>query len=204
MNRLIANRIIAGEELHFILVEENFSDNSEPFTLFIHANHYNTRRELRNSFFFNTFTDAFEYCQTKYGIALDDWQEPPRFKHHFEFEYRVSDLGVPQPYLAGLEGGKVIFRMSDREIFGGRESRTEPVLNISGDRVGLQRLAAMLLLCSDGEQWDDYLHIHLEDEAGFHLPDLAVTLRNPTYFEALLENKFREATTGTIIIEDEE
>ncbi len=62
----------------------------------------------------------------------------------------------------------------------------------------------MLLLCSTGEEYHDWMHIHLEDEDGFFLPGLAATLRNPTYFEALLEDRFREATTGMFIIDDDE
>jgi hypothetical protein len=154
--------------------------------------------------YFNTALEAFEHCRAHFGILHDAWHESPQFQRQFEFEFGITDLGQLQPYVLGFEDRKIIFRVSERENFGGDDITVEKVLNISGNRAGLQHLAAILLLYSDGAQFDETMHIHLEDEAGYHLSDLPVTIRNPNFFKSLLENKFREGTSGQIIVEDEE
>jgi hypothetical protein len=73
------------------------------------------------------------------------------------------------------------------------------VLNICGNHEGLQHLAAMLLLCADGEFYDRFFHMHLEDEAGFIHSDMPVTLRSPSYFENLLRDELREGSVKTTI-----
>ena len=38
------------------------------------------------------------------------------------------------------------------------------VLNASGNSEGLRRLAALLLLCADGQRYDPEFHVHLDRE----------------------------------------
>jgi hypothetical protein len=194
---LIAHKNINNEELHFVLVDENYSDNDEPYTLFVYANHYSVERTERSREFFNTSEEAFEYCQQTYGINQAEWKREIRFTQSFQFEYGVTNLGVPQPYLIGFDDGKVIFSLSEKDEGSDNSAR---VLSISGNREGLQRLAAMLLLCVDGERFDRLLHMHLEDQEGYIFSDdMSVTLRSPAYFESLVRNELREGSVKTKI-----
>lgn len=183
MKTLIASKEINGEKKHFVLVDECYSNNDESFTLFIYSNYYSFERTERLREFFNTLEEAFDYCQRKYEINVREWQSEVRFTQNFLFEYGVTSLGTPQPYLFGFENGQIIFRLrKDRESF---DNKTTLSLDICGNREGLQRLAALLLLCADGESYDKFFHIHLEDEEDFLRSDVEVTLRSPSYFEHL-------------------
>lgn len=194
METLIASKTINSEQLFFILVDECYSDNDEPFTLFVHANHYSSSRAEWARKFFGTKAMAFEYCEQQYGIDPTTWISQTRFVQEFRFEYSITDLGTPQPYLLDFEEGEVIFRFSGEEL--GKDYK-RPALNISGNRMGLRRLAAMLLLCADSERYDSTFHIHLDDEKGFLLPDGPVTLRNPVYFKSLRAGNFNEGSVAT-------
>ncbi|MCP4608496.1 MAG: hypothetical protein GY845_07265 [Planctomycetes bacterium] len=182
MKTLIAHKKIADEDLHFILVNECYSDDGEPITLFIHVNHYSAERDERARKFFRSFEQAIEYCKQEYGIDPDEWKIQVRFIRDFQFEYSVTHIGVPQPYPLGFEEGQVIFRIDEEESNCGSKMK---VLNICGNGSGLQRLAALLLLCAEGERYERFLHMHLEDEEGFLL-DIPVTLRSPSYFEHMV------------------
>ena len=201
MKELIARKQIDNEELYFVLVEECCSDNNEPFTLFIQANHYSTNRVERAREFFSTLEDALEHCQRKYAIDPSEWQSEMRFTKSFQFDYGVTNQGMAQPYLVGFQNGQVIFRFGERK---GDNDDTTTVLNICGNREGLRRLAAMLLLCAEGEHYDSF-HIHLEDEESFILPDMPVTLRSLSYFETLIRDELCEGSaTATIYPESKE
>jgi hypothetical protein len=53
-----------------------------------------------------------------------------QFTHQFKFEFGVTKRGEPHPYVIGIDGGQVIFRLSDREeVFGEETSTFEKVLN---------------------------------------------------------------------------
>ncbi|MCC7355610.1 MAG: hypothetical protein IT330_17865 [Anaerolineae bacterium] len=193
MTELIAHKMVNNEDLHFVIVEECYSDGGEPFTLFVHANHFSQNRTERARSFFNSLDEALAYCQQQYDIGQKDWQSEVRFVQDFHFEYGVTNLGSPQPYLFGLEDGQVIFRMTKAQD---SEDNWGEVLNICGDREGLRRLAAMILLCADGERYDDGMHIHLDDKDGVILPDFPVNLRNPAYLESLVSDDLREGSTA--------
>jgi hypothetical protein len=71
------------------------------------------------------------------------------------------------------------------------------VLSVCGNREGLRRLAALLLLCADGERYDPSFHIHLDCEPGpprepFFTGNIDVTLRAPVYLDVLKDGSFRE------------
>lgn len=197
MVKLIAQKTINGELLHFILVEECYSDDDEPFTLFVNEKYYSAERAERIRIYFHSREEALLYCHQEYGLEINEWEEEFRFTYNFDFEYGVTDLGIPQPYLKSLEDGRVIFKLGQR--IGSREDKTVSALNISGNRQGLQRLGALLLLCAESEQFDKTFHIHLEDLEGFILPNFPVTLRNPSYFEEIGRSKWKEGSiTGKI------
>lgn len=199
MVKLITQKTIDGKSLHFILVEECYSDNNEPFTLFVNEKHYSAERSERTRAYFYSREEALLYCQQEYGIETNEWKEEFRFTHNFDFDYRVTDFGVPQPYLESLEDGRVIFKLGRR--IGPEEDKPVTVLNISGNRQGLQRLAALLLLCAESEQFDKTFHIHLEDLEGFILPDFPITLRSPSYFEDIVRSEWKE---GSVTVKIEE
>ena len=58
MNTWIAQKTVDAENLHFILVNECYSDNDEPFTLFVHTNHYSSKRTEQTRAFFHTQEEA--------------------------------------------------------------------------------------------------------------------------------------------------
>ncbi len=115
--------------------------------------------------------------------------EPARLQRLFEFEYTVTEVGVPQPYPVKPPNAKVLFRLSPAEDENGRKFS---VMNICGNREGLEYLAAMLVLSADSAKYDPYFHIHLEDMEGFET-DMDVTVRAPSYLEVLDKGEFSES-----------
>ncbi len=112
----------------------------------------------------------------------------PRLRYCFRFNYKVTQRGVPQPYPLATPNSIIVFRFSPAEDETGA---VRTVLNICGTRAGLKRLAAMLVLCADSEQYDPEFHIHLEAVKGVET-DLDVTLRAPVYLDSLRKGQFRE------------
>lgn len=53
--------------------------------------------------------------------------------------------------------------------------------------------------CADGERYDSNFHIHLEDEPGFILSEIVVTLRAPIHFEPLVRDTLREGSVSYTI-----
>lgn len=194
MPDLVAHKTVNGEEIHFVLVEECYSDNEEPFTLFINTNHYSPQRAERARKFFWSLEAALDFCHSQYGLEQKDWQSEARFTQDFHFEYGVTNHGVPQPFVVGFEGGQVIFKLGETEWDGERQA----ILNVSGNPDGLRRLAALLLLCAEAERYDSHLHFHLDDER-FVLTDLPVTLRSPVYFEPLAQGLWSEGSVKRTI-----
>jgi hypothetical protein len=84
-------------------------------------------------------------------------------RHSFQFNYAVTTRGVPQPYPLAPPNPRILFRLSPAEDEDGREFS---VLNICGNREGLEYLAAMLVLSADSAKYDPEFHIHLEDVKG--------------------------------------
>jgi hypothetical protein len=111
-----------------------------------------------------------------------------KLHHTFEFDYTVTTSGVPQPYPVRTRNAKVVIRYSPAEDENGREFS---VLNICGNRKGLEYLAAMLLLTAESAKYDPAFHIHLEEIEGVE-SDMDVTIRAPAYFDALRKQEFSE------------
>jgi len=112
-----------------------------------------------------------------------------KHRHSFEFDYTVSTVGVPQPYPIPPRAPRILFRLSSAEDENGREFS---VLNICGNRAGLEYLAAMFVLSADSAKYDPAFHIHLEDMKCVET-DLDVTVRAPAYLKVLQEGKFSES-----------
>lgn len=184
MKALIVGRDINGEEHTFVLLEECFSEDDEPYTLFAYTNYYSASRSEQSRMFFKSSELAFEYCEQFYDIPKNSWVSKKRLVQEFHFEYAISAWGKPQPYLLDFENGETLFLVT--------ENSNTQTLNISGNREGLRRLAAMLIICAESEKYDEFFHIHLEDKGGFILPDLPVILRSPSYFEPLIQGKLRD------------
>jgi hypothetical protein len=195
----VARKLVDGKERHFVLVDECYLDDL-PFTLFVHADHYSANRTELDRMGFALLEAALDHCQQAYGINQDEWQDQVRFSQSFQFEYGVTALGVPCPYLLGFEEGQIIFKAGERQ---GSDGKMTAVLNICGDRVGLRYLAALLLLCADGGQYNDSYHVHLEDEESV-LTDMPVTLRCPAYLESLLRDEFKEGSVRAVIYDTDE
>lgn len=200
METLVAQTTIDNENFHFVLVNECYSDGDEPFTLFLYTHHYSAKRSERDRLFFHTQEAAFAYCLNKYHIGQNEWKNQIRFQKDFRFEYEVTNLGIPQPRPLGFENGKIVARLGERTDNSGNR---EAVLNLSGNRDGLRRLAAMFIVCAESEQFDNHFHIHLEDD-DFALLDIPITLRSPSYFDHFVKDKKLHEGSAKTTIEYEE
>jgi hypothetical protein len=197
MAEFVARIVVGGDERHLVLVEEGYTDTGEPWTLFVNADHYNATRHTLEEAYYWTLAAAQADCRERFGVRPEDWIEAAavRFAEVFHFEYAVTNQGIPQPYPVGLEGGEVLFRLGEVQHPDGAPT---PVLNVCGTRDGLRRLAAMLLLCADGQRYDHEFHIHLDREPEssreppFFTGDVDVTLRAPGFLGALKDGSFRE------------
>ena len=197
MTELVARIVVNQEERHLVLVEEVYADSGEPWTLFVNVDHYGAGRHTLEQAYYWTLAAAQSDCRDRFGVRAEDWLDAGavRFGHVFRFDYRVTNQGVPQPYPLGFEGAEVLFRLGEVQHPDGPGS---PVLNVCGNQEGLRRLAALLLLCADGQKYDGDFHVHLDREpAGIGEPpfltaDLDVTLRAPSYLAALRDGTFRE------------
>jgi hypothetical protein len=122
----------------------------------------------------------------RFSVSLE---KPSAPRHSFEFEYTVTDQGVPQPYPVKPPNSRVLFRLSPAEDDNGQKLS---VLNICGNREGLEYLAAMLVLSGDSAKYDPEFHIHLGDMEEFET-DMDVTIRAPAYLDSLDAKTFSEA-----------
>lgn len=198
MLELVAETVIEGEARHLVLVEEVYSDDDEPFTLFVNADHYTAARRTVGRAYYWTLADAQAACLERFGVRAAEWRDAATvsFPFAFAFDFRVTERGVPQPYPAGFAGAEVVARLGEVEHPDAPPTR---VLDLSGNRDGLRRLAALLLLVADGDRYDDGFHVHLEDEhAGegreepFLVGDVAITLRAPSYHDVLRGRALRQ------------
>jgi hypothetical protein len=125
----------------------------------------------------------------------------PRTSHYsFEFDYTVTSVGVPQPFPVPPANPSILFRLSPAE---NDEGRKFSVLNICGNREGLEYLAAMILLSADSAKYDPEFHIHLEHVEGVET-DIDVTIRAPAYLNRLKSRGFSEIKGTPIEIPDPE
>jgi hypothetical protein len=198
MPEWIARAVGDGGELHLVVVDEVYGDHDEPFTLFVNAEHYSAGRRTLERAYYGSLEQAQADCRARFGIEPEEWRSADdlRFEHTFRFEYGVTNQGVAQPYPLGFDAAEVLFRLGKMDHPDGPST---PVLDVVGNREGLRRLAALLLLCADGDGYDDHFHIHLdrdepveEDERPFLTGDIDVTIRAPVYLEALRSRSFRQ------------
>ena len=208
MNELVARIVVGEEERHLVLIEAVYADTGEPWTLVVSAEHYSIGRHALEYAYYWSLAAAKADCRDRFGVRDVDWVEDGvvRFDHTFRFEYAVTNQGIPQPYPLGFEGGEVLFQLG--EVLHSDTPAT-PVLNVCGNREGLRRLAALLLLCADGEKYDPSFHIHLDCEPGppresCFTTNIDVTLRAPVYLDVLKEGTFREWTADMDVHDDED
>lgn len=169
--------------LHFILLDDaDYALDERPLTLFVSKKHYSPERRVVEEAHFSSLEEARLYCQERYGLpASATWQDDPVFEQSFSFKYSVTHMGVAQPYLSGSPDGVIAFSVDKEQVLAD-DGKATPVISICGNREGLRRLAAMLLLCAECESLDPMFHMHLEGRPGV-ITDLPVTLRSPGYLQ---------------------
>jgi hypothetical protein len=188
----VARSTAGQEDLYLVLIEDLSppadSDERAACQLMINRHHLSRDREQIASMDFTDLAHAQDYCFKEYGVAPGDWMHEIRLPCAFRFNYTVSNSGVPQPYPVASPNAKILFRFTPAEDEDGRSRR---VLNICGTREGMERLAAMLVLCADSEKYDPEFHIHLEDQHWVET-DIDVTIRAPVYLDVLRSAEFSE------------
>jgi hypothetical protein len=198
----IARTSTGPEELCLVLIEDiaPTGERDEPVCeLFVNRNHFSRDREQITRAEFASVAEAQEHCLRKYGVRSADWMDQITFAHTFQFDYTVTNMGVPQPYPIVIPNARILFRLSPAEDENGRSYQ---VLNICGNREGLERLAAMLVLAANSDKYDPDFHIHLEDWEGIET-DMEATIRSPAYMECLVSQQFTEFKGTKIAIPDE-
>jgi hypothetical protein len=187
----IAKCLTGHDELHLVLVEDTApTGNADERTcqLMVNRHHLSQDRQEIARVDFASLAEAQSYCLREYGIAPSDWRHEVTLSHTFQFDYTITNLGVPQPCPVVSPNAKILFRFSPAEDENGRISQ---VLNVCGTREGMERLAAMLLLCASSDKYDPEFHIHLEREELVET-DLEVTIRAPLYLDTLSRGEFSE------------
>lgn len=199
MSREWVARSAAGqEELHLVLIEDNSPEADPPCQLIVTRHHLSRDREPIAGKDFADLAQAQDYCLKEYGVARGDWKHEITLSYTFEFNYTVSNCGIPQPCPVASPDARIVFRLSpiEDEIGGTRAG-----LNICGTRDGLKRLAAMLILSAESDKYDPEFHVHLEDQQGVEA-DMDVTIRAPVYLDKLRSGKFSEFKGTPINIDD--
>jgi hypothetical protein len=189
------------EELYLVLIEDLSSTEvpDEPaIQLIVNRRHLSPDREAIASVNFTDLAQAKDHCLKEYGVAPSDWVREMTFPRTFQFNYKVSNTGVPQPYPVAPSNAQIVFRFSPCEDENGRATR---VLNICGTREGLEYLAAMLVLCADSDKYDPWFHIHLEDMESVET-DMDVTIRAPSYLSSIRSEEFSEFKGTPITVDD--
>ncbi len=187
--------------MHLVLVEDSslpVDPHERPCELFVNRHHLSAEREEVFRRTFANLAEAQDYCVKEYDVRAEHWQDRITQSYTFQFNYEVTNLGVPQPLPVGFEDSKIVFRFAPREDGDGKIS---PALNICGTREGLKRLAAMCLLCADSEQYAPDFHVHLEDDTGVET-NIDATIRAPGYLESLVSGHFSEFCAKIAIPED--
>lgn len=118
-------------------------------------------QELIDGRTFESLDGALAFCEHKYGVLPDNWQDVLPVNATFSYKYEVTHLGTPQPILVFAYPGKIQF-LVDTANEDVASDVTSYQLHICGDRDGLRRLAALLLLAADSEALDKHYHGHLD------------------------------------------
>jgi hypothetical protein len=180
-----------GEELYIVLIQDislHNQPNALRCELMCNRNHLSSERETLWQREFADVTEAKTYCEMEYGIRDADWQDKITQPYRFQFDYEITNLGVPQPIPVGFDNGRLLICFANREDENGA---VRQALNICGTRDGLKHLAAMCLLCADSEQYDPAFYIHLEDMINVET-DIEITIRSPNYLEVLGSRQFSD------------
>ncbi len=160
----VARSTAGAEELYLVLSADLSppADSDEPACqLMVNRHHLSRDREQIANMDFTDVAHAKDYCLKEYGVARGDWMDEIRLPCTFQFDYTVTNSGVPQPCAVASPNAEILFRFTRADDENGR---SRSVLNICGTREGMERLAAMLVLCADSEKYDPEFHIHLERE----------------------------------------
>jgi hypothetical protein len=191
----------AASELHLVALEEVYSDEDHPFTLFVNRDHLShMRTELERKYFW-TLDELKRYAADEWGVPTDGWQNQIVQSADLSFEFELSKVGVPVPIPIGFdEDALVVVRKRERSLLQGGN---EAVVAISGTPEGLRYLAALFLLTADSAQWDEDHHIHLERDERVDT-NIAVTIRGPGYADDLANGRFQDATSGVVALDTSE
>lgn len=147
--------------------------------LVISRNHFSFKREYSFKSF-NSIKEAKTYCQETYQVRENEWGNTPFFEKKFAFDYSVSNWGTPQPNVEGFEDAVIKIEVTPATEEADDLIAQKNKVDITGNAAGLRKLAAQLLLCADSEEYDEYFHIHLNNEKS----NLELTLMAPNYFKA--------------------
>lgn len=182
----IATRVANQPTLALVLTDSKYyavdGEDGGPITLFVIANLRTPNQKLMKEHYFASIILAEQYAQQEHSVSVTDWLDDAPFHYDFHFDYTVSYTGVPQPSLLDSPGAKLVFRLETEDTPDGKDGQA---LHICGNKDGLRRLAARLLLCADSEQYDESFHIHLDHHDEELTTNISVTLRSPSYLESL-------------------
>lgn len=191
MTKIARSQSGDGSAVHFVLQDDpDWAIDDRPFTLFVSTQHYSPERKCIDEEHFVSLEEARLYCESKHNLpANTPWEDDPVHTATFSFTYKVTHSGIPQPYICDLPDGIISISRGNEKV--SIDDREVPGITICGNKEGLRRLAAMLLLCADSEPFDPMFHMHLEDRPGV-VAELPVTLRAPGYLQWLLPSGRRE------------
>ena len=173
MNKCFVEIKHEGESLVLIIGVDQESGSAD---LIISKNYFSAERSSQFKDF-ASLENAQSYCLSTYGVAKSDWTDKPKLSQNFEFEFALSDYGVPQPHTIGFPGAKIKVVFAPAPSVAGDPQPNQ--IEISGNAAGLRMLAAQLLLCADSHTYDPWFHIHFKSDAS----NLEMTLYAPSYFD---------------------
>jgi hypothetical protein len=175
---MIAATLVDGIESHLVLIVDDVDRENSCVDLFVSHEHYSQNRTVVESKGFSSLEEALTFCTAKYGVTAAAWKKDPAFEFRFDFQFRVTNSGIPQPFPLGFGETEVVFQLGEKENL--LDGSKTPSLLITGNRAGLRELAARLLLCADSEQYDPDFHMHLDAAKTHRLSNVDVTLYSPT------------------------
>lgn len=163
-----------------LLDDPRYADTAGSVVLHVVRHLRQPGQEFLEEHAFQSLDEALAFCERQYGVLPGHWQDVLPLNATFSFQYQVTHLGTPQPILICTNPGKIQFQV-DRVNEGEASGATPYQLNISGDRDGLRRLAALFWLAAESENLDREYHQHL-DVSDHVLGNVNVIIRGPGYF----------------------